>query len=510
MAHRPSLVAVLNVVAQNLFGHAPRNWCNTNLRSFKLFWEEMSTEEGKTPSPRDDKLQESFPTDLRTARSYLKIEPDTITYAVCTKCSTVYPPSEERGILYWPAECTARRFSDSAECSQPLVKSGVSAGKSVRVPVRPLVVQDFDAFVGRLLCRPGYEKLMDEGTVLRAEGEELLDIKDGTTVRDLRGPDGKPFLDGYKRSELRLIWACSGDWFNPLHNKQAGKKLSCGSMAMSLLNLPPSLQHKAENIYMYSVTGKEPSLADINPTLEPLIVMMERNYQHGTHYTSTYDHPNLGRDSRSMVAIIVTDLPGLKKLLGHCGVTSKKNFCSFCTLPKSAIGDFDWRHWEWRRVEDLRRAAELWRDAPSASARKALYAEHGVRWSAFWGLSYFDPTRSAIIDGMHNLFEGLVQYHCRMVLGIDRPEETRRRRRRQEKSADPVQLAAAHRLLARDPSPSRRKLESMTIPVLKALCDERGLALPADDRGKRVKKSEIVDVIHGALASRYQLCPCNQ
>ena len=125
-------------------------------------------------------------------------------------------------------------------------------------------------------------------------------------------------------------------------------------MAMSLLNLPPSLQHKVENIYMYSVTGKEPSLTDVNPTLEPLIVMMERNYQHGTHYTSIYDHPDLGQDSHSMVAIIVTDLPGLKKLLGHCGVTLKKNLCSFCTLPKSAISNFDWQYWEWRRVEDLR------------------------------------------------------------------------------------------------------------------------------------------------------------
>lgn len=110
---------------------------------------------------------------------------------------------------------------------------------------------------------------------------------------------------------------------------------------------------------------------------------------------------------------------------------------------------------------------------------------------------------------MHNLFKGLFQYHCRIVLGIDHPEETRRRHC-QEKSADPIQLAAAHRLLAKDPRPSQCKLESMNIPVLKALCIEWGLALPADDRGKRVKKSEIVDVIHSALVSCYQLCLCDQ
>ena len=173
MKHIPSLVAILNVVAQNLFGHASRAWCNTNLRSFKLFWEEMSTEGGRTPPLRDDKLRSSFPMDLRTSRSYLKIEPDTITYAVCPKCSSLYPPKEGKRIPEWQPECTARRFSDSPLCGQPLVKSGVMGKESVRVPIRRLVVQDFDAFVGRLLCRPGYEKLMDEATVLHRDMEEL-------------------------------------------------------------------------------------------------------------------------------------------------------------------------------------------------------------------------------------------------------------------------------------------------------------------------------------------------
>ena len=88
MTHKPSLVAVLNVVAQNLFGHASCAWYNANLCSFKLFWEEMNTEGGRTPALCDNKL---FPTDLHTAHSYLKIEPDTITYIVCTKCNSVYP-----------------------------------------------------------------------------------------------------------------------------------------------------------------------------------------------------------------------------------------------------------------------------------------------------------------------------------------------------------------------------------------------------------------------------------
>ena len=330
----------------------------------------MSTEGGKKALFRDETLRKSFPTDLHTTRCYLNIEPDTVTYAMCTKCSNVYPPKEGRQILKWQPECTACHFPDSPLCGQPLVKSGVMEGKSVRVPIQPFITQDFDAFVGRLICRPGYEKLMDKVTVLHREVEELQDIKDGTAVQELQGPDGKLFLDGYKHSELWLIWSFSADWFNPFHNKQADKKAFCSSVTMIPLNLPPSLQHKAENIYLYTVMDTEPSLNDTNHFMGPFIHMMECNYQHGRRYTSTFDHPDYGRTSRSMIAVIVADLLGAKNILGHCGVTSKKNFRSFCTLSKSNIGNFDWQHWESRKVEDLRAAAEHWRDAPSASARK--------------------------------------------------------------------------------------------------------------------------------------------
>ena len=91
-----------------------------------------------------------------------------------------------------------------------------------------------------------------------------------------------------------------------------------------------------------------------------------------------------------------------------------------------------------------------------------------------WDLSYFDPMWSVIVDGMHNLFEGLVVYHFRTVLGIDHPNK----QHCQEKHADPHQLAAAHSILVANPTPSQCSFKSMTIGVLKALCAEQGLVLP--------------------------------
>lgn len=94
------------------------------------------------------------------------------------------------------------------------MKSGVKGQESVRVPILPFVVQDFDPFVGRLLSRLGYKNILDRGTVL-ASTQELWDIKDGAVIRELRGLDGKLFMDGLRRRELHLVWSLSVDWFNP-------------------------------------------------------------------------------------------------------------------------------------------------------------------------------------------------------------------------------------------------------------------------------------------------------
>jgi hypothetical protein len=378
-----------------------------------------------------------------------------------------------------------------------LVKSAVEGGESVRVPTHPFVVQDFDSFTGRLLCRPGYEKILDEGTVLRKDSEDLLDIKDGMAIQDLKGPDGKPFLDGYKRSELHLVWSLSVDWFNPFFNKQAGKTASCGSIAMLLLNLPPSLCYRPENIYLHSVSPKEPTGDKVNHYLEPLVKMMEHNYQQGTHFTKTHDNPHTGRSSHSMIAVKVFNLKGAKRVLCHCSPISNYNFCSYCTISKANIGAFNGETWQAHKVEDMRAAAEKWRDAPSAATRKVLYQESGVRWSALWGLSYFDPIRSVIVDGMHNLLEGLVSFHCRWVLGIDTPDLEPA----EEKTADPSQLASATRAMAK--GPTHRILERYAIPVLKALCSNNNIKLPEARRRRQPKKAELLDCLEAFVVSLY-------
>jgi hypothetical protein len=113
--------------------------------------EEMFAEGGCTMSACEVKLHTSFPTDLRTPCKSLQLEANTITYAKCPKCLHIYPLKMSGKVTEWPLECTWRRFLASDPYSACLVKSGVQDGESIRVPILPFVVHDFNSFVGRLL-----------------------------------------------------------------------------------------------------------------------------------------------------------------------------------------------------------------------------------------------------------------------------------------------------------------------------------------------------------------------
>ncbi|KAF8832982.1 hypothetical protein BDN67DRAFT_870775, partial [Paxillus ammoniavirescens] len=52
-----------------------------------------------------------------------------------------------------------------------------------------------------------------------------------------------------------------------------------------------------------------------------------------------------------------------------------------------------------------------WRDAQMQKDRDKIFKETGVWWSELLRLLYWDPTHFLAIDGMHNLFLGLVQFH---------------------------------------------------------------------------------------------------
>lgn len=109
-------------------------------------------------------------------------------------------------------------------------------------------------------------------------------------------------------------------------------------------------------------------------------------------------------------------------------------------------------------------------------------------------MSYYDPTRSVVVDGMHNIFEGLVQFHCREILGLDRPEAEKA-----EIQVDPRKLKAARETWKRNPT--RAHLKRLSIPILSMLCSDNELDLPEAEPGKPIRKQAILDLLEAFLVS---------
>ncbi|KAJ3818491.1 hypothetical protein F5880DRAFT_1491291 [Lentinula raphanica] len=94
--------------------------------------------------------------------------------------------------------------------------------------------------------------------------------------------------------------------------------------------------------------------------------------------------------------------------------------CSVCNIRgKDQIYSIDHDRWIQRDVEELRKWAWAYKNAQTLGERKHIFETYGVRWSSFWLLEYWNPTKMLVIDAMHCILEGLVHYHCRHILRLD-------------------------------------------------------------------------------------------
>ncbi|KLO05295.1 hypothetical protein SCHPADRAFT_883935 [Schizopora paradoxa] len=195
-----------------------------------------------------------------------------------------------------------------------------------------------------------------------------------------------------------------------------------------------------ENIYLATVIPgpQEPDVAEIGDFLDPIVDLFLHSYLHGSFFSSTYMNPN-GILERSIIAALVADTPAAKKCSGLISTAGKYNMCNVCNITNDQINELDMTKpcWEPRNLEKTIRDAKAWRDEVGKELRKSLVKKNGVRWSPFFRLPYWNPHKCVVIDGMHNLLIGLVQYHCRTVLGIDEADE--------EDEAKPLKTAALNK-----------------------------------------------------------------
>ena len=342
------------------------------------------------------------------------------------------------------------------------------------MPIKPFVFFSPVEWLGRLLSRPGAEEEMDQSWTNARESYKqdphlMRDIFDGEVLRNFMGPDGKHFSLG--NGEGRYVFSVSVDFFNPLSNKQAGKKVSVGLITLVCLNLPPHLRYKPENIFLAGVIPgpNEPRGTAINHFLRPLVDHFMKMWQSGIRYTHTARYPH-GRLVRCAIVCVVCDLPAARKTTGFVS-TAHNHFCAICncTLKSNGYHDTNYSAWTRRTNMSCRRAAKQYRRA-GPSVGETIVAETGVRWSQLLRLPYFDPSRFVVVDLMHNLFLGLLHEHFNKILGLPLPKDG--------EEAKPVlhlPLSEAWKNLGPNEQKSMRRLiRWLELPMCKALATEDG------------------------------------
>ena len=114
------------------------------------------------------------------------------------------------------------------------------------------------------------------------------------------------------------------------------------------------------------------------------------------------------------------DLPAAQKV-SQLGAATSHNYCTVCQCRhKSTLGRVDFTHPDWNPPDNdkLRKLAEAWRDALSNADQDEITLQHGIRWSEFWRLPYWNPSRQLVEDAMHCILEGLSQLHAREALQL--------------------------------------------------------------------------------------------
>ena len=153
------------------------------------------------------------------------------------------------------------------------------------------------------------------------------------------------------------------------------------------------------------------------------------------------------------------------------------HFCSCCHNTLANKDDINVRAWVPRTLDTHYKDAQGWRDARTLKEQESIFNAAGVRWSELMRLPYWHHRRVAV-DGMHNLFLGLLQHHFRDVLGVDLPAGEQ-----DTASADPRDINRAEHILAN--SPTHSALKRIPVVALKALCGAKGLLGVDSEKAKK-------------------------
>lgn len=438
-------------------------------------------------------LLKAIPRSVKTVLSLFDLEPTVNRYIVCPKCYAPYPLSDKDSkSIKSELRCEHRTTPASLPCGEKMTRCTSKNARDVHRPIKEYYHQDMREWVGRFICRPEIELTLrkrreefqrrktaagqrQDGDDDQDPGPLTYDILDSPTIEGFKWPDGRTWYD-CPDNEYRLFFYVTADGFNPLSNGKGGQTASSTAIYLFCANLPLEERHKPENVYLVGVIpgpGK-PCGSQINHYISLLVDDLEPSYDPGVQYSRTHHCPG-GALVRTAAAPIVSDGVAAREMSGYSSITSRF-FCTFCWLPISHIENFVKSSWPSRDLFSHRYWAELWKEAPDEQTQADILSAHGIRYTPFLRLPYFNPITFTIVDTMHNFFLGLLHRHCREIWGMDLRLEESDGERDASKSPPPVpsvpRMQAARRAVEFN---DHAALAKMGVPVLWYLCLELDL-----------------------------------
>ncbi|CAK5270814.1 unnamed protein product [Mycena citricolor] len=357
------------------------------------------------PSAAQEHVIKQLPTSLEAALRRFQIDPSTTIYAK-------NPHIQRRA----RDMCIRRKVNDK-----------------VMRPIKPFVFTSFVDFIAGTMSDPELERMcqqtcdiafaavqkaLTEDPIKPVSEEYVNNVFEAEFLRTFKGPvPDELFIQCNGR--LRLAFQVMLDFFNPNGTRKRGNHNSIRILAVVNLNLTEDIGYRPENMWLSIILGpSEPNHDQIDNYFRPLIDQFVIGWERGFRLSCTALHPG-GRCIDLALVINVNDLPATRKAQGMAAHNSH-HYCSVCEcVGVSTMHNTDFETWKRRDVATLRTQAYKWREARTQAARDKIFETYGVRWSEFWRLPYWDPTRMAVVDSMHCILEGLVHYHCRKVLRID-------------------------------------------------------------------------------------------
>ena len=384
-------------------------------------------------------LASEVPMDLRKLLILYDLDPVTRSYICCPSCYFLYDystgncktrkrkvsrafedqmsPEDTLLVVSTPTYCTHRRVRTSPPCGEPLFETVTVNAKTYTVPLLKYEVQDLKQWVGRLLSRPTIEDLVFKA-FRRPRKEYMEDMWDARHLCRILLKKGEHFLPG-PTNETRMAFSFSMDSFNPYHMKEAKQTVSSTAIWLTLLNLPPHLRYRPENMFLAGIIPgpRKPSLSDINHSLKLLVDVLLEFFEPGVLYSRTARYKQ-GCRVRAILVPVVSDMLAARQAGGFASPTATY-FCTRCNLNIQDIENIDRHSWPQRDVIEHVKAAKRWRDAESLEEQGAIFRDYGLRWSSLLQLPYWNPILFTATEPMHIFDAGLFQTHCRQVWGID-------------------------------------------------------------------------------------------